>query len=203
MFLVVISILATVGIRRATLGEALSRNQVEYETARLAAEAALRDAERDLLIVNGTLRPNALCARGSDRPVIENLTEPAFGETCPRGQCLFAMSYYETSDYTAGTVVNPHPWWPTGTKGGRWNNTFDDKPSDSAGVNTNCTFIGAVPLGTFTGTTRLLTVARQPEYLIERMKRGDDTYMRITARGFGTSENTEVVMQTIFRPFVE
>ncbi len=51
IFLAVISLLATVGIRRATVSESLSRNQMDHEVARQAAEAALRDGERDLFIV--------------------------------------------------------------------------------------------------------------------------------------------------------
>lgn len=204
MFLVVISILATVGIRRATLGEALSRNQIDYEVARLAAEAALRDAERDLLLPTGAMQTNALCDRAADRPTDSGtITPPQFDGNCRRGQChMGTMAYYDTSDYSASPVVNPHPWWPDdGTHGGKWGNTASSKPSDAAGVGNNCTFNGAVPLGTFTGTPRLVAVSQQPEYLIERMLRGDTTYMRITARGFGLSPGTEVVMQSYFRPY--
>jgi type IV pilus assembly protein PilX len=46
-----------------------------------------------------------------------------------------------------------------------------------------------------------VAVAKQPEYLVERMLRGDTTYMRITARGYGLSPRTEVVLQTYFRPY--
>jgi type IV pilus assembly protein PilX len=205
MFLLVISLLASVGIRRATLGELISRNQIELETARQAAEAALRDAERDLLLPNGTIRTNALCARGTDRPVVENLTAPAFSTSCTRGQCYFSTAYYNTTNYNElPTVTKPQPWWPTTNgKGGQWNNSFSAKPSDVAGANANCAFNGAVPLGTFTGTARLAAVAIQPEYIIERMKRGDDTFFRITARGFGTDASTEFVMQSVFRAFTE
>jgi type IV pilus assembly protein PilX len=204
MFLLVISLLATVGMRRATLGESLSRNQIELETARQAAEAALRDAERDLLLPTGAMRANALCGRGADRPTDQNLDDTYFNTACPRGQCFFGTTYYTTSNYNASPVVNPQPWWPTtNSKGGLWNNDSANKPSDSNGVGTNCTFNGAVPLGTFTGTPRLAAVAAQPEYIIERMKRGTDTFMRITARGFGTDPNTEFVMQSIFKPYTE
>lgn len=209
MFLLVTSLLASVGIRRATLGEAMSRNQIELETARQAAEAALRDAERDLRDQTGALRTNALCARGAERPTRSNLVG-TFDSLCLRGQCYFEQSYYAASKYqqskTNLATTNPQPWWPTtdgkgGTKGGLWNNTFANKPSDAAGTNANCTFNGAVPLGTFTGSARIAAVARQPEYLIELFVLTDDTFMRVTARGFGTDQNTEVVMQSYFRAF--
>jgi Tfp pilus assembly protein PilX len=46
-------------------------------------------------------------------------------------------------------------------------------------------------------------VARQPEYLIEYLAAGNDKVMRITARGFGADINTEVVMQSYFRPYMK
>jgi type IV pilus assembly protein PilX len=206
MFLLVITILGTLGVRRATVGETLSRNQLDYEVARQSTEAALRDAERDLLLNVSTLMPNALCARGADRPVASALSAPSFDSDCPRGQCRFELSYYDTSNYLATPVVNPEPWWPTvNSKKGLWDGdpaAVSAKPGDATGAGTNCTFKGSVPLGTFTGLKRLAGVARQPEYLIEYLARGDDKVMRITARGFGADINTEVVMQTYFRPYL-
>ena len=100
-------------------------------------------------------------------------------------------------------VVNPEPWWPTtNSKGGLWG-LDADKPSDAKGAGADCTFNGSVPLGTFTGVARLAGVARQPEYLIEYISRGDDKITRITARGFGANANTEVVVQSYFRPFLK
>lgn len=204
MFLLVITIIGTLGMRRATTGETLSRNQLDYEVARQATEAALRDAERDLLMNATALVPNALCARNDDRPLAGALRAPNFDNTCPRGQCRFDLAYYDSSNYT--TVNNPEPWWPTTNgKKGLWEGvpaTPSTKPSDAAGAGTNCTFKGSVPLGTFTGVKRFAGVARQPEYLIEYLARSDEKVMRITARGFGADINTEVVMQTYFRPYL-
>lgn len=204
MFLLVITIIGTLGIRRSTTGEILSRNQLDYEVARQATEAALRDAERDLMLTTSTRLPTALCPRNDDRPLTNALRAPNFDTNCPRGQCRYELSYYDSSNYAS--VTNPEPWWPTtNSKKGYWEGnpaSTSTKPSDAAGPDTNCTFEGAVPLGTFTGVARLATVAKQPEYLIEYLARGDDKIMRITARGFGADINTEVVMQTYFRPFL-
>jgi type IV pilus assembly protein PilX len=207
MFLLIITVLGTLGIRRATTGETLTRNQLDYEVARQATEAALRDAERDLMLTVSTRLTNALCPRNDDRPLSGALRAPNFDTNCPRGQCRYELSYYDTSNYSASPVVNPEPWWPVvNSKNGRWEGNpagpASVKPSDAAGADTNCTFEGSVPLGTFTGVTRLSGVARQPEYLIEYLSRGDDKVMRITARGFGADINTEVVMQSYFRPFL-
>lgn len=191
LFLLVITITASFGIRRATLAEGMTRNQLDYEVSRQSAEAALRDAERDLLLVmpTGSMPTGATCARNEDRPIQAKTGLPFFGETCPRGQCRFHTAYYDTSNFT--TLVNAQPWWPT-AKDGLWG---DNIPL------TNCTFTGAVPIGTFTGTPQVRGVARQPEYLIEYMARGDDIVMRITARGFGADIRTETVLQSYFRPF--
>ena len=199
MFLLVITILGVLGIRKSITGEALSRNKLDYEVARQAAEAALRDAERDLMLPNATLRPNAFCARTNARPIKQALGDPYFGTTCPNGQCRFERIYYDTSNYLATPVVNPEPWWPTTNgRGGLWG--VDANKPTAVGV--NCTFTGSVPLGTFTGLQRLAGVGRQPEYLIEYLKIGDDRFTRITSRGFGANVNTEVVMQSYFRPFL-
>jgi type IV pilus assembly protein PilX len=197
VFIVILSSVATFAIKRSILGEGVARNQLDAEVARQAAEAALRDAERDIMLAGGTPPSGALCDRGLDRPIKTAYSAPNFDTTCPRGQCrMESMNYYLTSSVQTGT--NPEPWWPT-SQGGLWNNSFSLKPSAAAGANTNCNFTGAVPLGTFTGAPSLPGVVRQPEYLIEYMQRGLDIYFRITARGFGLDPNSQVVLQTYFR----
>lgn len=192
IFLVLITSLGTFAIRRVLFGESAARNQLDVEVARQAAEAALRDAERDILIAGPGLLSGALCDRNTDRPIRQAYSEPNFGTNCPRGQCRADnMSYYTASNYASNT--NPMPWWPGST--GKWNNNFGTKPP----VGTNCSFTGGVALGTFTGTPALTGVARQPEYLIEYMQRGLDVYYRITARGWGLDTNSEVVVQSYFQ----
>lgn len=196
IFLVVVSLLATVGVRRATVNETLTRNQLDFDVARQAAEAALRDGERDVFLANGAAQPNALCNRAEDRENGSGRIPPAdtLGTTCPRGQCQFDASHYAASNFDTG--ANPQPWWPS-ANGGLWNDDPASKPSDAAGVDTNCNFTGAVPLGTFTGAARLAAVARQPEYLIEYALLGPDAKLaRITARGFGTDPTVEAVVQS-------
>jgi type IV pilus assembly protein PilX len=193
IFLVVILITAAIGVKRVTLAEGLTRNRVDFEVARQAAEAALRDAERDLRLQSGAAVASAPCARGDERAIDAPGARgaPYFDATCPRGQCSYPLAYYATSDYAVGT--NPMPWWPT-AKGGRWSNTAPDLPA------TCTTFTGGVPIGTFTDTPRLAGVARQPEYLIEHMGFVEDKYLfRISARGFGADPNTEVVLQSYYR----
>jgi type IV pilus assembly protein PilX len=118
-----------------------------------------------------------------------------FTAACKQGQCDKLLDDYQTSSWVDDST-NAEPWWPQG-KGGLWGDP-SVKPSASGG---SCNFDGGVPIGTFTGTANIPGVAIQPEYLIEQFTRGRDTYYRITARGFGLDERTQVVLQTYFRPF--
>lgn len=197
ILLTLVLVAAAVGMRKALLAEGLSRNQVDVELARQAAEAALRDAERDLRLPDGNTVGAAPCARGDERAIDAQGArgEPYFADDCPRGQCGLPLSYYAGSNFTTG--ANPMPWWPT-AKSGRWSNSAPNLPANCA------TFKGGVPLGTFTDTPRIVGVARQPEYLIEHMGYSEDKYLfRITARGFGADVATEVVLQTYFRARVQ
>lgn len=203
MIVVLILMLALTGIvvfsaRNASFGEVSSRNQLDAEIARQAAESALRDAERDLLIYDGTvLRSNARCLRGGARPVEKAMF--AFYDTCLAGQCDKGLPTYKTTSYVDAST-NAEPWWPS-SKNGLWGNP-DDKPK-TVSASSCTTFTGGVPLGTFTGAPAVPGVAVQPEYLIEQFARGSNRYVyyRITARGFGLSDRTQVVLQTYFRPF--
>ena len=189
MFLLVITIAAVFGIRRSTLGEGITRNQLDYEIARQSAEAALRDAERDLFSSYTAMPAHARCDRTGSRPLKDKLVPGLWESTCPKGQCRVSPDYLAASNYA--TMANAQAWWPA-AKGGLW--------GDNSGA-LNCgTFSGGVPIGTYTGTPDIGGVARQPEYLIEWIDRGSDAVMRITARGFGTDINTEVVLQSYVRP---
>ncbi len=200
MFMLALTGLAVFSARYATMGETMAANQLDQERARQAAEAALRDAERDLLLPQIGRPAASLCDRTGDRPVVLRL--PAFTPDCARGQCAPLPLAAENANWVAGT--NPEVWWPA-ARNGLWNDDAATKPSDAAGANVNCDFTGGVPLGTFTGADDLPGVARQPEYLIEYYQRGSGRtgdFFRITARGFGLNANTEVVLQTYFQPFI-
>jgi type IV pilus assembly protein PilX len=192
LFLLALTSIVLVSARSSLLGEALARNQLDEQVARQAAEAALRDAETDLLQMKpvGVTAASPVCTRNSANSI--------FSAQCRAGLCDFgrlgspAGQDYAHASSTNQTVADP--WWPV-SRGGRWNNSANTKPS--AGSNGSCSnFTGAVPLGTFTDASPLRGVSRQPEYLIERVvSDGGDIY-RVTARGFGVRDNTEVVLQS-------
>ncbi|OGQ56128.1 MAG: hypothetical protein A3J24_02340 [Deltaproteobacteria bacterium RIFCSPLOWO2_02_FULL_53_8] len=196
MFLLAITGITVWSVRKSMFGEGMARNQLDQEVARQAAESALRDAERDLLNLSASTLTNASCTRGRDRPP----QTADFSDTCTNGLCVFDETVYATSTWSTGTV--PEPWWPTG-KGGLWNNSFDTKPGRDPVTTANCNFTGGVPIGTYTGAAAIPGVAVQPEYLVELFRRV--TYQptnvyRITVRGFGYTQRTQVVLQTIFIP---
>lgn len=203
MLVVLILTLALTGIaivsaRLAVQGEALARNQLDNQVARQAAEAALRDAERDLMLVAGGIRPNAPCARGAERPVLSG--SPA-DKGCLHGQCAFSEASRLSANFATATASAPgESWWPVAS-GGLWNNTVGNKPSrlEGRGGNLCTTFTGGVPIGVYTGADPVRGVWQQPEYLIEHIRRAEQVIFRITARGFGYREGTEVVLQSYFR----
>lgn len=189
MFLLIITIAAAFGVRRATLSEGITRNQLDYEVARQAAEAALRDGERDLFPVFAGKPAGAACDRSPDRPLVTKLLPNLWTPVCRKGQC-WSTNSLAASDYA--TATNPQPWWPA-SKNGLW--------GDNEAVPANCIFDGGIPLGTFTGTPDVNGVARQPEYMLELIERtSGESLIRVTARGFGADINTEVVLQTYVKP---
>jgi type IV pilus assembly protein PilX len=197
IFIVALTSIAIFSARNVSLSERVARNQLDAQVAREAAEAALRDAEFDLLLASDVLRTGAKCARTGLRPVNENIAQ--FTGTCSKGQCGLPPARYETSNYAIATNTSNtgEPWWEE-AKGGLWNDDLTIKPT---AVGVNCTFVGGVPYGTYSGRADLVGVSRQPEYLIEYFRIGTNNLFRINARGFGRNPNTEVVLQSYFRPF--
>ncbi|OGA82675.1 MAG: hypothetical protein A2711_16815 [Burkholderiales bacterium RIFCSPHIGHO2_01_FULL_63_240] len=193
VFTLALTGIAIVSARLALLGESVARNQLDLQVARQAAEAALRDAEKDLMIADGAAAfPGAPCTRGIERPVMAQTVQ--FTKGCARGQCLFDQKTRQQVDFTKASPTqqdSAEAWWPE-DRGGRWGNAGKDVSNCGA-------FDGGVPLGTFTGARPIQGVQFQPEYLIEAILRGEDTYFRVTARGFGYRAATEVVLQSYFQ----
>jgi type IV pilus assembly protein PilX len=198
MILLALTGLTLFSARNATLSERTARNQLDIERARQAAESALRDAERDLNLTAADAPAGAPCRR-EVRP-ISNATY-TFDEACTAGQCDGQINSFVNANWNSATSASTdsEPWWPF-AKGGKWDDDLANKPR--RGSNANCTtFTGGVPLGSFTGVPLIVGVERQPEYLIERIRRPENKFFyRITARGFGAALQTQVVLQSYFRP---
>jgi len=228
IFMLALTTIAIFASRNATMGERQARNETEYQIARQAAEAALRDAERDIF-PDPALPLTAACPRtGSQLRGSNRVVSPAeFTDECLGGQCWVPATRYAVA-WASATTSNPgEPWWPI-SKGGMW---------ESSG-STCATYKGPVPLGRYTDVAALDGVSKQPDYLIEYLgepnqdaalagkgfkcdtpligveaalaskdqataavvpvPQMDCHLFRITARGFGPSSNTEVVMQSYF-----
>ena len=206
IFLTAITGITIWAVRQSLLGEGMARNELDQVVARQAAEAALRDAERDIQNLSSSILANASCTRGQEPP----LRNKGFTETCTSGLCNINQDVYATASWSAASSANAEPWWPS-DKGGQWNNTFGDKPDRAASTldTSHCTFTGGVPFGTFTGAKYITGVAVQPEYLIEyfsrvsRVSLQPTPHYRITARGFGYTQRTQIVLQTIFVPLLD
>jgi type IV pilus assembly protein PilX len=230
IFMLALSAIAIFASRNATMGERKARNETEYQVARQAAEAALRDGERDLYPDPAVPPPTVpACDRtGSVFRTNDRVVSAAeFTDACLGGQCWAPAARYAMA-WSAATSSNPgEPWWPI-SKGGLW----------STLGSTCATYTGAVPLGRYTGVPSLSGVSKQPDYLIEYIgEPSQDAALigkgfqcatpligvgaalaaadqitaaavtsplmacylfRITARGFGPSSNTEVMMQSYF-----
>ena len=91
IFLVAMTVAGVYSVRLSIFGEASSRNALDQQAARQAAEAALRDAERDILLAEGEVSATALCSRTdggvAERPIKEKVG--LFNALCKRGQCFF------------------------------------------------------------------------------------------------------------------
>jgi type IV pilus assembly protein PilX len=230
LFMLALTTIAVFGSRNATMGERQARNESEYQVARQAAEAALRDAERDLYPDAALAPPNTpACTRSATgvRSDEHSVYDIEFTTTCLGGQCGFPASdtRNQVTWAAANTSTPGAAWWPV-SKGGLWT------PAGSSCAD----YAGAVPLGRYTGVAPLGGVSRQPDYLIEYI--GDPTQgsaqkgyqcdtvligssldaynaadeldpsggkfkpschlFRITARGFGPSANTQVLVQSYF-----
>jgi type IV pilus assembly protein PilX len=233
IFMLALSAIAIFASRNATMGERQARNETEYQIARQAAEAALRDGERDLYPDPAVPAPTIpACTRTGSvfRTNDRVVSADEFTDACLGGQCWVPAARYavawDSATIASGTSPG-EPWWPI-SKGGLWNSSGS----------TCAAYKGSVPLGRYTGVPPLSGVWKQPDYLIEyigdpsqdtaligkgfqcatpligvgaALAAADQTtgaavtsplmacyLFRITARGFGPSSKTEVMMQSYF-----
>jgi type IV pilus assembly protein PilX len=191
VILMVLTVLAVASLRSATVLEKMTGNERDAMVAQQAAEAALRDAERDLdgVMANGILaNPNcgnpAACR--SVRALPNDLNpSPAdfYTETAPNS-CNYGICFAPVSE-VVGYFAAPV-----------WTDPAMSGPLRSA------------QYGQFTGAANLPGVAQQPVYWIEVLGTNSEgsatapnqVIYRITARGVGRSAGTTVFLQSIYDP---
>jgi type IV pilus assembly protein PilX len=180
IFLISLTILALASMRGANLGERMARNGSDRQLAMHAAEAALRDAENDILCKLSDGRTDCDANKSSkfyrgagSRPLgtggmfNDQVTDCVKGE-CPTVGGIF-MTGYQTWEATA-----------------KWAN--------------------AATYGQFTGATAIPMVAQQPRYLIQRLDvpveigKDEVPIFSIYAIGYGADANTQVLLQETYYP---
>jgi type IV pilus assembly protein PilX len=175
IFLVVLTLLGITALKTGILEERMAGNSRDANIAFQAAEAALRDAENDIVghLPNGNALANL---RPSGR--IQGMV--GADAACDYGLCC-NLSASGLSCTEPPTPVYLSPGF-SGT----------NTPSIAYGQIT-----GAAPA--IGGATNPL--ANQPRYLIEPFLLGGDghSYYRITARGFGVNPNTQVTLQELYK----
>lgn len=190
LFLVALTLLGVMAMKSAVLQERMAGGSRDHNLAFQAAEAALRDAKRDLLGLNadGTPCPagGAGC-RAVDHRGVAGASE--FKSSCANGLCR--------DNPCTDAAGNPVPHYTFGI-----------------GPQTVFPLTGApgVLYGQFTAAAPIDGVAAQPRYLIEYFTRSealtppgacasDDIPMyRITARAVGANLNTVVTLQEVYTP---
>ncbi|MFN3715835.1 MAG: PilX N-terminal domain-containing pilus assembly protein [Thiobacillus sp.] len=178
IFLVALTLLGVMAMKNTLLQERMAGGSRDRSLAFQAAEAALRDAKRDILALRANGAPcvpgTAGCRPATDRPWQTAGMTP-FTSACTNGQCY-------DNPFVAGYGFGGQPAWVA-------------FPLDAA---------PGVVYGTFTFAAPIAGVAAQPRYLIEIFARTDTSntryFYRITARAVGANPNTAVLLQEVFAP---
>lgn len=124
IFLLVLTVLGLTAMRAATLGERIASNRVDKALATQAAEAALRDAERDIRWqrADGSYckRANGTIVRGcrdkNHRPLPEKIHN--FGGTT--GNCVDGQCYHLPTAYFTTPVWEDPAMWDKAVEYGRY-----------------------------------------------------------------------------------
>jgi type IV pilus assembly protein PilX len=182
IFLVALTLLGVMAMKSSVLQERMAGGSRDRSLAVHAAEAALRDAKRDIL---GFRADGTACVTGAvGCRAVNHLGvsgSAVYQPTCPNGLCRDNPC---AGGYAFG--VGPHIAFPM-----------------TAGP--------SVVYGTFTGAANIAGVNTPPRYLIEYFTRPDGVatacdgneaipMYRITVRAVGANPNTVVMLQEVFTP---
>jgi Tfp pilus assembly protein PilX len=187
MFLVILTMLALTSMTGTTLEERMAGQYRDLNIAFQAAEAGLRDAERDIYAV-GIQAPAAFFPRN---PTISGRTGFGDGTDTANGACTSGAPATFGRGLCYALATGPWPPFTTASL------------ADGSNV--------AVPYGMYTGATALKFVSAQPVYIIEALWLNIPpgpaksiaagpltTYYRINSRGFGGNPATQVTLQEMY-----
>lgn len=173
-----------------------------------AGEAALQDAERDIMGIRAVPKANAaydcFAPGGACRfPVGSRMRLGGAQFQDDQGRGLNAINFNNGVRCGRGIcdIADPSLAAPTDTKAWKLNNVWTTLTSPGVdGL--------AVKFGAYTGATpvvdsRGVALTTQPAYIIETIKAAQDSVLqslayRITARGYGVNPRTTVLVQSTF-----
>jgi len=177
IFLVLVTLVSVTALSTTTLEERMAGNLRDQNLAFQAAESALRDAKLD---ISGAVVPGGAIAKLRS-PTISGAT--GFGDsastlgTCSTtGLCLPSSLTYPSAALNGTQILS---------------SSFSTAPS--------------VAYGTYTDAPPLDNVAIQPRYLIEAVRvcegggKCPSWMYRISARGYGARNETQVTLQEVIR----
>ena len=178
LFLVVLTMLGVTAMTGTTMEHRMASNTRDLGVALHAAEAALRDARRDIngLVLN----------KGTARNPTMHVSQ--FGDNGADGTCN-----------TTG-LCRPRPYV------GAVDMVMPGNLTDGA-TPVSMTAAPSVEYAAYTGAQLLAGVSRQPRYIIEifclpqhgaSIGTAPCKFYRITSRGYGGNPNSQVTLQEIF-----
>ena len=205
ILVLVLSIVALAVYQQASFDERNARAQADRQLATQAAEIALRDAEYDLQcqqFTTGSTGQPTVVACERDKRVINSVANSSTadaltGNLC-RSTCVPGSRLKIDRLLLGFDATGTNGLWAglTDTPGG----TQNPKPWLSR-QNWATTSNSSVQLGRYTGSQVIPIVSQQPRYLIEGFIDSDKNLLfRITAKGWGRNNTTEVTLQQTYRP---
>lgn len=194
MVMIIISLLAAAAARMALFDQQVSRNQRDQDLAFQGAQAALRDATIDL-----TASASAVVIAPRNNALLMGInTNGCYGttDTCPAGTITPVGSSTSVSVCTGMCTASTFS-----------SQTYDFLSDAKKGSNAK---VSSVKYGLFTGgSTFSGRSAYQPRYIIEPLamtgiggnadanaSAPKQKFVRVTAIGFGSNENTQVRLQS-------
>jgi type IV pilus assembly protein PilX len=176
IFLVILTLLGITAMQTSTMEERMSGNARDRNIAFQAAEAALRDAERDIkcqkfdgspAAATTLVRTNVGCISGMT----------GADANCTDGLCC---------------VVKP--------PGLACVERTSVSPNKPVYIDFSLSAEPSVAYGTHTAAPAITSLNQQPpRYLIEPFLKQGANYYRITARGYGFNANTQVTLQEVYK----
>lgn len=214
LFLIMLTLIGTAAINMSTAEERMARGMRDYNVAIQAAEAALRDAQFDIL----NSGPWA-------QPVAHISGQSGFNSACTGGLCSVltgAGSRVWETPSNAGTWLSNttglNKSRAIGTHTGTYRLPMSNYPAEAVPGPQSLDLINSLAPLPAPVQIRVGGVSRQPRYLIEAIPddragvsvtsvgstayAGPDSQFvyRVSSIGFGSDPNTRVILQMMYKP---